>query len=386
MSSLWLDRSGAPAANLLGLELNTALNHRLKALVSGHVPHLLFHGPSGAGKRTRIVSFLAELFGNSIKRVKLEQRSFKPPFGGKEVVLSTLSSNHHIELNPSDVGKSDRHVVQTLFREIAENNSVRPLFEENYGSASGGDDAKTGFKVVVLNEADKMSLEAQAALRRMLEKCMQKCRVILCCEHINRVIEPIRSRCQIIRVPSPRADALAPFLQLISKKEGVTLPADEAKLVAECRDVRRAILSIQRNQLEPKNKEKNGEKPGPKSENKEKNGEKPERTMIAEADWEEQLRTLGTAIVNDPSLNVLQQARERLAELSHVPADMILTALSSAMMEAAAAAAPPLLLEIAQLVADADWRIAKGTTRGAILHLEHLISQAALAAAKKIPQ
>ena len=58
-------------------------------------------------------------------------------------------------------------------------------------------------KVVVLNEVDSLSRNAQAGLRRNMEKYTGSCRLILCCENSGRIIPPIRSRCLCIRIAAP---------------------------------------------------------------------------------------------------------------------------------------------------------------------------------------
>ena len=89
-----------------------------------------------------------------------------------------LSSNHHIELNPSDCGNKDTFVVQEVIKEIAQSG----VLDTSSGSR--------GFKVVVLSEVDQLSKSAQAALRRTMEKYTSSCRLILCCERPSKVIDP----------------------------------------------------------------------------------------------------------------------------------------------------------------------------------------------------
>ena len=67
------------------------------------------------------------------------------------------------------------------------------------GSKFGG----TPFKLLIINEADQLSKEAQGALRRTMEKYIKNCRIILICEFVHKIIQPIRSRCVNLRVPSP---------------------------------------------------------------------------------------------------------------------------------------------------------------------------------------
>ena len=69
-----------------------------------------------------------------------------------------LGSNHHIELNPADCGNKDTFVVQEVIKEIAQ-----------FGALDAGGSGR-GFKVVVLSEVDQLSKDAQAALRRTMEK------------------------------------------------------------------------------------------------------------------------------------------------------------------------------------------------------------------------
>ena len=70
---------------------------------SGELPHLLFYGPTGAGKKTRVMALLREVFGPGVERVKLEHRGFKTPTG-RAVELTTIASHFHVEINPGDAG------------------------------------------------------------------------------------------------------------------------------------------------------------------------------------------------------------------------------------------------------------------------------------------
>ena len=152
---LWVDKHRPKALD--ALDYHKPLSTQLKRLVAaGDFPHMLVYGPSGAGKKTRIMALLRELHGPSVEKVKVEMRTFK--FNSNSVELTLLSSAHHIELNPSDAGTRDRDVVQEVIKEIAQSASV----------VAG---AGPAFKVVVLNEVERMSKPAQHALRRTMEKC-----------------------------------------------------------------------------------------------------------------------------------------------------------------------------------------------------------------------
>ncbi|KAH9728637.1 Replication factor C subunit 3 [Citrus sinensis] len=155
-------------------------------------PHLLFYGPPGSGKKTLIMALLRQVFGPGAEKVKVENKTWKIDAGSRNIdlELTTLSSANHVELSPSDAGFQDRYVVQEVIKEMAKN---RPIDTKG----------KRGFKVLVLNEVDKLSREAQHSLRRTMEKYSASCRLILCCNSSSKVTEAIRSRCLNIRINSP---------------------------------------------------------------------------------------------------------------------------------------------------------------------------------------
>ena len=90
----------------------------------------------------------------------------------------------------SDAGSYDRLIIQDILKEIAQTQQV----DQN---------ASHAFKIVVINEADSLSRDAQSALRRTMEKYMTNLRLILCANSTSRIIAPIRSRCLLLRVGAP---------------------------------------------------------------------------------------------------------------------------------------------------------------------------------------
>eukprot|EP00906_Rhabdomonas_costata_P034650 RCo048735 len=229
---LWVDRWRPK--DLDQMEVHPAISAKLKAIVAkGDFPHLLIYGPSGSGKKTRVMALLRHFFGHSAERLKPEHRAFKVS-ESRTVELSTLSSPHHIEINPSEVGTADRVVVMTLIKEIAESAPIE---------TQGG----KGFKVVVLNEVDSLSRGAQQALRRTMEKYVANCRLILVATSTCRVLDPLRSRCLAVRVPAPAPEEIVSVLFNVAKKEGLLLPMALAQRIAfDCdRNLRRAVLMLE---------------------------------------------------------------------------------------------------------------------------------------------
>ena len=94
---LWVDKHRPK--DLAKLDYHDALTKQLSTIAkSGNMPHMLFYGPSGAGKKTRIMALLKGIFGNAVYKLKLEQRSFKTPSKATVEVSqlpSTICHRHH---------------------------------------------------------------------------------------------------------------------------------------------------------------------------------------------------------------------------------------------------------------------------------------------------
>uniref|UniRef100_A0A1B6GBK1 AAA+ ATPase domain-containing protein n=1 Tax=Cuerna arida TaxID=1464854 RepID=A0A1B6GBK1_9HEMI len=227
--SLWVDKYRPNSLQKLDYHKDQA-NHLKNLVQQGDFPHLLFYGPSGAGKRTRIMALLRELYGPGVERLRMEHLNFQTP-SNKKLDIMTLASNYHIQVNPSDAGIYDRVVVMELIKNAAQTHQL---------DSSG----QREFKVILLDEVDRLTKDAQHALRRTMEKYIATCRLILSANSISQVIPAIRSRCLGIRVPAPTHQEIVSILQSVCKKEGLALPGEFADKIAEkCdRNLRRAIL------------------------------------------------------------------------------------------------------------------------------------------------
>jgi replication factor C subunit 3/5 len=110
-------------------------------------------------------------------------------------------------LSPGDAGMNDRFIMQDIIKEMASNRNIAAISGSGEGKKASG----AQFKTVVLMEVDRLSRQAQAALRRTMEKYASSCRLILCCNSQSKVIEPVRSRCLGIRVGAPTEDEVSPI-------------------------------------------------------------------------------------------------------------------------------------------------------------------------------
>ncbi|CAM8888737.1 unnamed protein product [Rhodiola kirilowii] len=293
---LWVDKYRPKTLDKMIVHEDVAQN--LKKLVTEQdCPHLLFYGPSGSGKKTLIMAVLRQMFGPGAEKVKAENKTWKVDAGSRtlDIDLTTLSSTHHVELNPSDAGFQDRYIVQEIIKEMAKN---RPIDTKG----------KKGFKVLVLNEVDKLSREAQHSLRRTMEKYSSSCRLILCCNSSSKVTEAIRSRCLNVRINSPSVEEIVNVLEFIAKKESLQLPSELAARIAEKsnRSLRRAVLSLETCRVQQY----------PFTPNQ----------AIPPMDWEEYVFEIASDIMKEQSPKRLFQVRGKIYELliNCIPPEIIL--------------------------------------------------------------
>ncbi len=225
--SVWADKFRPKSFEELGFHEDISYL-LLKIQHSGEVPHMLFYGPSGSGKRTRIRTFLTALFGEESRKVTLSTKMVPVNDAGKKIEISILSSHYHVEVNLADVGNYDRQVIQHLIKEIAETKAVSfsnpqhsqdddwPTIKGNSSSSSASSPPPPPFKIIVLTEVERLSAGAQQALRRTMEQQMSTCRLILCSQNSSRVSRPLQSRCFLIRVSAPTEQEIIPILQRVA--------------------------------------------------------------------------------------------------------------------------------------------------------------------------
>ena len=183
----------------------TVVVERLKSYVQQkNIPHLLFSGPPGTGKTTAATVLAREFYGEEWKE-------------------------NFLELNASDDRgiKMVRETVKGYSRILPTN----PL----------------GFKILFLDEADYMTDEAQAALRRTMENFTRTTRFIISCNYSSKIIEPIQSRTAIFRFKAIPTESMVSALSEILKKEGVEYEKKSLDVIAELAygDMRKAINTLQ---------------------------------------------------------------------------------------------------------------------------------------------
>ena len=181
-----------------------AIVRRLKGYVEKkNIPHMLFSGPPGTGKTATAIALTRDLFGE-------------------------VWRENFIEMNASDERGID--VVRHKIKEFAR---TAPI--------------SAPFKIIFLDEADALTADAQAALRRTMEMFSKSCRFILSCNYVSRIIEPIQSRCALFRFKPVPKEAMRKRLLEICEKEDVKITDDglEVILYISAGDFRKAINILQ---------------------------------------------------------------------------------------------------------------------------------------------
>jgi replication factor C small subunit len=161
---------------------------------SPDIPHMLFAGPAGVGKTTSALCIAMELLGEEWRK-------------------------NTLELNASD--ERGIKMVRERVKEFAA--SIKLATDKEFGKP----------KIIILDEADEMTPEAQTALRRIIEDSARTTRFIIICNYLSQIIEPIQSRCVVFRFTRLPKEEVIDHLQTICEKEKVKY---EEKAIAQIFD------------------------------------------------------------------------------------------------------------------------------------------------------
>ncbi|KAL7824223.1 P-loop containing nucleoside triphosphate hydrolase protein [Trichoderma gracile] len=197
----------------------TAQDHTVtvlqRTLQASNLPHMLFYGPPGTGKTSTILALAKELYG-------------------PEMIKSRV-----LELNASD--ERGISIVRQKVKDFARMQLTNPPphYKDKYPCPP--------FKIIILDEADSMTQDAQSALRRTMETYSKITRFCLICNYVTRIIDPLASRCSKFRFKSLDQGNAKKRLESIAEAEGVALEDGAVDTLIKCSegDLRKAITYLQ---------------------------------------------------------------------------------------------------------------------------------------------
>ncbi len=179
MSSIWTEKYRPSTFD--EIKGQTEIVNRVKAFVEKkNLPHLLFAGPAGVGKSSLAIVIAKQLFGEYWKQCLLE-------------------------LNASDERGID--TVRNKVKDFARTKAI----------------ANVPFKLILLDESDALTKEAQQALRRTMENYTNTCRFILSCNYSTKLIDPIKSRCAVFKFKPLEKEQIYDIINTIVKKENLQI-------------------------------------------------------------------------------------------------------------------------------------------------------------------
>ncbi|KAH7912147.1 P-loop containing nucleoside triphosphate hydrolase protein [Hygrophoropsis aurantiaca] len=187
-----------------------------KTLTSTNLPHMLFYGPPGTGKTSTILALSRQLFGPDNFR------------------------NRVLELNASD----ERGI--SIVREKIKN-FARQTPRAQMVASDGNTYPCPPYKIIILDEADSMTQDAQGALRRIMETYARITRFCLVCNYVTRIIEPLASRCSKFRFTPLDSTSSTLRLSQIASAENISVTPDVVSTLIDTSggDLRRAITYLQ---------------------------------------------------------------------------------------------------------------------------------------------
>lgn len=211
-SQIWVEKYRPKTLDQVSSQDHT-VNVLKKTLLHANMSHMLFYGPPGTGKTSTILALAKDLYGPDMIKSRV------------------------LELNASD----ERGIA--IVREKVKNFAKTSVTTDR----TNGEYPCPPYKIIILDEADSMTQEAQAALRRTMETYSKITRFCLICNYVTRIIEPVASRCSKFRFKPLDSQDTKARLEYIAAEEGVKYEDGvlEALIKTSDGDLRKAITYLQ---------------------------------------------------------------------------------------------------------------------------------------------
>ncbi|WNY25938.1 AAA family ATPase [Methanolapillus millepedarum] len=180
----------------------------LKSLAaSGSLPHLILFGPENSGKMTAALALSVELYGEESEQNLTYFNASDFFEQGKNYLVR---DPRFYRILGTDEPKKIQKSVITIFKDIInEYAAIAPI--------------NADYKIICIDSAESLTMDAQHALRRIMEKYSKTCRFILSTKSISKLIAPLRSRCVTLFFNYPNPEDLGDELKKIAEKENVSV-------------------------------------------------------------------------------------------------------------------------------------------------------------------
>jgi replication factor C subunit 3/5 len=176
-------------------DLNSIISHEdilntLKNLINNNkLPHLIFYGPPGTGKTTTILACAKKIYGENYKSIILE------------------------------LNGSDERGISVVREHIKEFSNTQIMLSQIMN-------IECKYKLVILDEADSMTIDAQFALRRVIENCSNNTRFCIICNYLTKIIPGIQSRCAVLKFSPIQFDDHNKYINNIINLENINISED----------------------------------------------------------------------------------------------------------------------------------------------------------------
>ncbi len=181
------------------------------------IPHIIFHGMDGIGKKTMIKIFLRYLFGPDVDDVK-QVKYIVSGSGNKTNEEYFIESNYHIDIIPKG-NNNDRYLIQDVVKKYASSTNYNVF------------NSKHNFKVIVIHNIQNMLSSVQFSLRRTIEKYSDTCRFIIMTNSVSKIIKPLISRCKCIKLTYPSNEKIIKYSLTIAGKESINMTLDRLSYI-----------------------------------------------------------------------------------------------------------------------------------------------------------
>jgi len=202
------------------INIHSNIANLLKQIIkSKNMPHLLLYGINYAGKNTILNSLLYSIYGESSLVRNNNTIDIKISNTSNLHTINYIQNKNFIIYNMTNTLSYDKYIIKELTTFFTNSQNINSYISESL------------YRLIIITNAEYLSLYAQSFLRRTMEKYSEYCRFILLTNQLSALIEPIQSRCLSIRIPIKPYDKLFEHIKSIVVKENYNISDDIIKQI-----------------------------------------------------------------------------------------------------------------------------------------------------------